>query len=321
MTASGLTIEDAGKVGLVLRDGAQADIGSLLVRSSARYGIVTEASRIAIDGGLVSGHGLDGIALLGVTGGAPHRLARFAASGNGVTGVRVERGVLEAERLLIQGTHVPEGTSGGDGLYAGDGARVILDAMLTTDGDRGNGSRLVANARTGALAAGMGTELDVRGALIGSNEGPGVFLQDRAVSNLIGFSILEDNGALGIGVASQASILEIPCDMFRGTRTATLRTTAGDVEVGDGVSIVETPAGTSTNVHGNLFLNNERFACVMTGSDATLRDNTGEGNGFPPSWYVGVVDADASNVIGARNATPDAPPATATGMIDLSPHE
>jgi hypothetical protein len=221
-----------------------------------------------------------------------------------------------------EGTRVPAGTVGGDGLFAGDGAHVTVDLDFATEPQMGNGSAMVANARTGILGAGImgtteNTELIVHGVLLGSNDGPGAFFQTGAIGRSIGYARIEDNTALGLGAAA-APIFEIPCNGIVGTRMGTLVTIDEALELGDGLSLASN-SSTMADVHDNEFTDNARFAAVFTGSDAMLRNNRGSGNRYGIKGYAAsTVDSDGTNAIDAREAAPSDVQPTARGAVDLT---
>jgi hypothetical protein len=249
------------------------------------------------------------------------QLVDLVARGNQVTALRAERPdddrsrwgepgpVVRGTRLVLTGTRVPTGLTGGDGLYVGAGAHVTLDSELMGRGDaaRGLGSAIVGTTRTGILVDGdrrtgpvspgelrQSGWLAVDGALIGSNRGPGLFVQEDSTVARVAFSTVDDNRALGIGVTTSGSVAEILCDQCINTRLGTLETTGGSratFTVGDGLSMSEGTGGPRrsggerevTAIAGSEFSGNGRFGIVVaaTGVSAQLRSgNTGSRNGL-----------------------------------------
>lgn len=317
LTATNVTIEGAARVGVLARDGARGALDSVLIRDGERYGIVSVDSVLDLASVFVTRHVRDGIAFLG---GGPHTATDVVSSQNGVTGMRVElAAALTARRLVLQGTHVPDGLVGGDGLWIASGSSVLLDAELpATDASRGLGSALVANERTGAAADGTGTTFSMHGAVVLSNEGPGIFMQQMARSDVLGYALVEDNGALGIGIASGANVAAIPCDVVIKTRMSDLTTTLGTVRLGDGLSITEGAVGDSTMVVGNDFSDNARYAAVMSGANVTASMNTGSGNRYPITAWGGTTMIDATNTVEGARASPADPDITARGQINAA---
>lgn len=215
--------------------------------------------------------------------------------------------LLLATRVIVGATLALPGTPGGDGVYVGPGATVAFDADTSSDAARGLRSATVGNARTGLLVDGDRTtdatvpdrlrqagRLVLAGALVASNEGPGLFVQERAVAERVAFSELRDNAALGVGVTSNGASPLMVCNRFIGTRLGTITpedTSLRPFMVGDGVSLTQGAATTTrTRLVDNEFNDNRRFGLVLDGYDATLDDgaqggNRGRNNGFGLAAY------------------------------------
>jgi hypothetical protein len=319
VTARGLTVLRAASVGVWVTAGGHAVLERFAVRSGGRYGILAQNANVDLTRGHVAENERDGIALLGGIAGETHMIGEVTASFNGVTGMRVEGALAAAAFSLaaMEGTRVPDGTIGGDGLFVGNGASVTVDPGLSTDLVQGHGTAMVGNARTGILGAGAGTELTVTGVLLGSNEGPGAFLQTEVTVPRMGYARIEDNTVLGVGAAS-ASVVEFPCDLFEGTRMGTIVTTDGTLELGDGLSIARN-GDTRAMIQGSEFSDNARFGAVFSETMATMRDNRGSGNRWSMAAYTSSdVDLDPSNSIEAREASPSDTQATARGEVFLT---
>ena len=127
--------------------------------------------------------------------------------------------------------------------------------------------------------------------------------------------LFRSNLALGVGVASGARAIGVPCNTIQATREGTLSTaTSGDLVLGDGLSITEGGADPS-DVIGNRFLDNERFGVVVAGAGVRMRDNSGSGNRYGVGAYgAGERDIDASNAIDG-DEPPPAAAATARGEL------
>lgn len=312
-TLTRVTIEGSTAEAVDLSDASRASIAESLIHGGEQ-GIVVRASTIDARRTVIEDNRRDGLALLGASA-APSTLDTLTLARNGVTGMRLEDGASAVAHLVaVYETRTPEGLVGGDGVYVATGASLDLDAEIASDAMRGHGSFIVGNARTGALVSGASSRATIAGALVGSNAGPGVFVQDRALIDSIGYSIVDDNGALGLGAASLGGIAAIPCNLITGTRDVTLRTTVGELSLGDGLSLAE--GGAHAEIHGNDLSDNARFGAIFAGADATLRDNSGAGNAFGVGTFGGAVDLDGSNSIMGRRATPSTPPPTARGQLD-----
>lgn len=284
-----------------------------------------------------------------------------AALGNAVTGLRASRspptaaeaaaGMSDAilawagpqvlgARVILAGTRALDGAPGGDGLYVGPTAAVALDPDVSSDAARGLASELVANARAGALVDGdrnaaagpvppalrQAGRLTLGGARVASNLGPGIYVQERAVADRIGYTEVADNVGLGLGVTSGGGVPLMVCNRFVGTRVGVItpeEPTARPFSVGDGASLAQ-GAGTGgrTRIVDSEFGDNGRFGLVFDGYDATLDDgarggNRGAGNAYGLAVY-GAARVDGTTPPGAiRGLNPTAPAAapTARGAV------
>jgi hypothetical protein len=246
--------------------------------------------------------------------------------------------VVRATRLLVAGTGVPDGSVGGYGVYVGPTSRVSFDPDIATEAERGAGSAIVDNAGAGVLADGdpsgdaggvtigdaaipdellrAGT-LAMAGALVGSNRGPGVFVQRRAVAEFVSYSTLADNAVMALGVSSGALGRGF-CDQFIGTRPGTFPAAAPGMapfRFGDGVGLSEaTPrpepwrAVVATEFADSEFSGNGRYGVVLSGSDATLTTlrlgNRGSDNQFGVGVYGGARLVGESGAIRGRAPAP-----------------
>jgi hypothetical protein len=314
-----MTIAESTGPALFVDGSAYARIYGVRIHGGSGVGIAVCNSNGRIAGSLVRDQIRDGIAISSTDGtGYDFEVFTSASIGNGVSALRVEGAALrvELDDVLLAGTLVPDGLTGGDGLFVGGGAMVETDVTIESDAQRGTGSVFIGNARTGILADGAGTELSVRGALVGSNGGPGIYVQSSALASLIGFSRIDDNLALGIGIAASARAGMIPCNEIVGTRNDALATEVGAVEVGDGLSIASSEG--STEIVGNVFSRNERFAALFTDANATMADNTGEDNGYGMAFYGGSVTESGVNTIDGGEV-PETAPLAADGILPLGP--
>ena len=313
VTATHLTILGSGGRGISLDHGADGNFESVVVRDGAGNGVVAEAAVLTLRDALVRGKARSGIALLGGVALQPHRLDDVTSIANGITAMRAENAncAVTAKRLVLGATIVPMGSSGGDGLYVGPGASVSIDADATTS-DLGARTRIVGNARTGVLVSGSdaagvapGT-LVMGGATIGSNTGPGVFVQSRGVLARAAFVAIDDNGALGLGVTSGGVLTSLEGSIVSNTRAHELVTESATLTLADGLSMAD---GTSAaSITDTRFDDNARFALVFSHAGATLERNTGERNGYAIGVYDSTVPIASSNAITALHPSPTWPP-------------
>lgn len=284
-----------------------------------------------------------------------------AILGNRVTGLRAARTTPTADevaaglrdavlswpgpsvvgtRVIVAGTQPVSGAPGGDGLYVGAAAAVSLDGEVTSDADRGHASEFVGNARAGVLVDGdrSGTagvpdplrqagRLSLAGALVASNRGPGVFVQERAMVDLVAFAEVTDNAALGLGVTSGGGVALMLCNRFIGTRLGTITPENAAVRpfvVGDGASMAQgTGMGARLRVVDSEFSGNQRFGLVLDSFDATLDDgarggNFGRGNRFGLGVY-GTASLDGTTARTAIQGTAGAAPANPPTARDSVP--
>ncbi|MEI8255292.1 MAG: hypothetical protein WCJ30_06415, partial [Deltaproteobacteria bacterium] len=219
------------------------------------------------------------------------------------------------------GTVIPAGTVGGDGLYVGPGAHVTMDMGITSDAQRASASELVGNARTGVLVSSDSdggahiANLELHGAEVSSNVGPGVFVQLGSSVQRIGYAAVRDNGSAGIAATSMAVIAGVLCTEIGATRLAPLRTSDGTFIIGDGVTLAQGPAGASTLLTNNVISNNARFGVLSSGNDVTMTGNQGTGNGFGVGSYGGTLNSGAGNTVAGVAAAPAAPAVAARGQL------
>ncbi len=194
-------------------------------------------------------------------------IEEVAVIDNGVTGLRAELAppqpdagvsdlylgaVFRGTRLVIGNTRVPAGTVGGDGIYAGPGARGELDPNIVSDLSATPGSLVVDNARMGLLIDGDRTgsrpgevslhawaEMSVSGARVRSNRGAGMYVQRGARVTRLGYGVFERNVALGLGVTTGGRIDAIQCEHFLSTRPGSITLASGALvpTSGDGLSM------------------------------------------------------------------------------------
>ncbi len=228
---------------------------------------------------------------------------------NGVTGLRAERlppspdasatdqdlaysrpgAVFRGTRLVLGNTNVPSGTVGGDGIYVGPGTRGELDPNITREDSGVPGSLITANARMGLLIDGdrdsprplVSTlrargEMNLSGAMVRHNRGPGMYVQRGALVERLGYGDFTGNSALGVGVALNGRIAAIQCEHFISTRLGRVTPESEPaVELGDGLSMAEpdtrarddygVPIG-ATEITQSEFLNNARYGVALRSS-------------------------------------------------------
>ncbi|MFO0608130.1 MAG: right-handed parallel beta-helix repeat-containing protein [Polyangiales bacterium] len=340
LRGEGVTVESASRRGVEATDGASITLRDARVTGGGGDGVWAERASVDLARVLVADNARDGVVLLGPTpdGGAcaddlacaalpaaparaclagrsvrVHELAEVSVLRNGVTGVRAEAGAfVRAARILVADTRVPAGAVGGDGLYVAGGARVCVDPDVASDARRGRGSAFLRNARAGLLADGgsplpagrLGTRLDVAGALLGSNRGPGAFVQNGALADRLAFSTASDNAAIGVGATRGGRLALLLCDQMLYTRAGVLATAGAPVMLGDGLTLADADLGAEPTVLMQSELsNNSRFGLVAHQASLRATGSRGEGNGFGVGAYGGATVEGAATVLG-RAPTP-----------------
>lgn len=237
--------------------------------------------------------------------------------------------IVLASRLVIAGTGVVPGLGGGYGLYAGPSSDVTLDPDVPRDAGPereseflGRRSEIVRNAAGGVIVdgdritSGSGAivadllqpgRCDVAGALVASNDGPGVFAQYLAEVSHLAFTRVTDNAAVGIGAGRSGRVVAIFCDQSVFTRTAVFASEGGSgrpVVVGDGLSFADGSTGRSTTIANSEFSDNARFGTVFSGSDADFQGtNRGVGNQFGVGIYGrALVTGNVDRIVGRSPA-------------------
>ena len=240
--------------------------------------------------------------------GALDCLARVSSQGNGRVGLVLQgRRRVEARLVSLSGTRTVDGSSDGEGAQVRDGATLVFDPSIRADAARGMGSLLVGNARVGLLAQGTGVALRLSGAQVNANTGPGVFIAGGARAEVVGYSELRRNGALGLGVTRTGSIAAVQCNGIAETRMAMLATSSGTLSMfGDGLAIDQ---GAGVEVTGNVVSGNARFGAVFQRVAGTFMGNTGAGNLHGQGVYdsSGLAGGDVQQIMGTTPPPRDAP--------------
>lgn len=332
LEATRLTIARARRNGLVALAASEVRLTDFVVRDGALQGVFLQDSVAQLARGLIASNGRHGLSFTGTppagrgvegcVGDARTRpgmiecLDSLALVRNGIAGAFLAGPhVVEARLLHVTGTTVVTGLAGGDGLVVTTGASLRVDPERT-DPDpmrRGRGSRIVGNARAGLLTQGDRATLTVRGALIGSNEGPGVYLAERARAEAIGESTVRDNGALGVGGTRSATVATITCNGIEDTRLAELRTAVGTLSLGDGISLANV-AG-RTEIVANEINRSGRFALVLVGATARAERNSGVGNAIAVGRYGSTLEGTTEGITGAP--APATPPLVARDPLTV----
>lgn len=332
--ADGLTVLGSRSNGVALTAGSHARLTRFVVRDGLNQGIFADTSRVLLSRGLIMENGRHGLSLVGApsadsgamacegTGvavpGPLDCLSEVSITCNGIAGLYVEGArQVEGRRIASSGTRAVPGTSGGDGVYVGPSANLRVDRELTSPEARGTGSELVGNARAGVLVQGAGASLELRGALVGSNEGPGVYVADRATASAIGACIVGDNGSLGIGATPSTTLGEVSANNISDTRLVSLVTDRGALMLGDGIS-VSSAVGARPRIVTNELSRNSRFAAILVDSPAEVRGNTGEGNRYPVTGYNASLEGFDPSAVRGLEAAPETPQPRAQGMFTLT---
>jgi hypothetical protein len=172
-------------------------------------------------------------------------------------------------------------------------------------------SAIVRNRRTGVLATGDGTELRVTSSLIGSNDGPGIFVQSLAAAPSIVGNLVDDNLAIGVGSRLSSSL-----SIDNNTISNTLERLGSGSSVlgmftpfGDGVAIsgLEAAPGRSVSVTRNHISNSRRYGVAMSDVSAgVVQNNDGVGNALPLALVRSDgVSASGNGALQATGSVPD----------------
>lgn len=221
---------------------------------------------------------------------------------------------VELRGAMVSQTRV-DAEGAGDGVAVTSGARLAIDPEVRTDAEQGHGTEVSFNGRVGLLLDGDGaarpTAAVVRGARVEGNASAGMFVQEAAVAELVGYSRFARNGAAGLAVTPTGAIGAISCNGFLQTRPATLAAISpgGErvrVEMGDGLA-ADSLVG--VRVEQNDFSGNARFGAVLRGATGMVERNRGRDN----RYGLGVYDAPglavaASNDVQGRERAPAAAP-------------
>lgn len=236
----------------------------------------------------------------------------------GAAVLRLPGPFVHATRLVVADTRIPaDGSVGGDGIYVGPGAVFELDLAATMTHDQvGLMSEIVGNRRIGLLVDGDRTTdstvpntyrahgtIDVMGARVGSNGGPGIFLQMLSTGRRVSYSEIADNASLGLAVNTGATLAIIQDDQFINTRVASLGQEGGAaITVGDGLSIAATSG--EVMIQDDQFRHNDRVGLLVAGPiRASGTNNTGDGNRYGVAPLAGA----ALGTVGASIVGPTAP--------------
>lgn len=327
--AESISVLRPTRIGVLLTGNGQGVFRGLLVRDGALQGVRADGAHIDLRDAMVANQGRQGIQVFGnadatggmsdctaaTPGGARDCFERVVSVGNTSAALYVENArVVEGRRLALSATRLGP-TGDGDGLAVLDGASVAIDAELADDPrNQGRGSELVGNARAGVVVQGTGATVAVRGALIASNGGPGVFLGANAVGRELLASALVGNVGLGVGSTPSASLVSVQCNGIFDTRMGVVVTDRGPLMVGDGLSV--SAAAMALDVVANEFTGNARFGAVANEVRGLAARNHGEGNGFSGVARYGTVQLmdDGSNRIGGAAAPPTERPGLVGGL-------
>lgn len=325
-SAERLTIRQATEHGVLATGGSVCDLRDVLIRDGAGRGIEARESYLQLHRALIHENADIGVAIRGNTAldplagasrctpdgpsserGASSCLSYASITCNGVAAVFAQGLVrVTGSRLALSGTRVVASMPGGDGLVVKGGAIFDLDPDATA---MGAGSELVGNARAGALVQEEGSTLSMRAALVGGNEGPGLFIGLFATVSRVVSSEFAFNTGIGVAVGGNTSLLELRDSVIRDTRMGALPGIAESI--GDGLSVGAAALGMVVN---NEFSGNPRYAGVFAGATGTITHNFGTGNRF--SLYAwpgsGVVISATNHVSGS--AGEGRPAVTPTGL-------
>jgi hypothetical protein len=291
-SAEGLSVREAIEHGVLVMEGSACNLRDVLIRDGRGRGVEARESHLQVHRALIHENAGIGVALRGnsapgPSGGAARCtpdgpsvepgplscLSHASITCNGIAAVFAQGQVRAAgSRLVLSGTRSVAATPGGDGLVVRGGAAFDLDPDVAT---MGRGSEVVGNARVGILVQDPNSTLSMRGALVGSNAGAGLFIGSLATVSRVLASEFAFNTGVGVAVATSTELMEFRGSTIRDTRMGVLP--GGAVMVGDGLSA---GGGALGVVADNEFSRNPRFAGVFAATSGTLSRNRGNGNRF-----------------------------------------
>lgn len=323
VNAESVSVLRPTRIGVLLTRG-RGVLRRILVRDGLLQGIRADAAHLDLRESMVMNQGRQGVQLFndadtsggardcttGTTGGSHDCLERVVSIGNTSAALYIENSRTVEARLLSLSATRSGAIMDGDGLVLANGASVLVDTDLAdAPRNQGRGSEIVGNARAGVVAQGLGVSLSIRGALIASNGGPGVFLADNALGREVLASAVVGNVGLGVGSTPSASLVSIQCNGIFDTRMGAVATDRGMLMVGDGLSV--SMAGMGVSAVANEFTGNARFGAVANEVGGLASGNYGEGNGFSGVAAYGALrpmDDGTNRIRGAAMPPAERPP-------------
>lgn len=315
-SAAGITVLRAAEHGVLATGGSACDLRDALIRDGRGRGVEARESHLQLHRALIHENADVGVALRGrvapdpmggaarctldgpsIERGPADCLSLASITCNGVAAVFAQGFVrVVGSRLSLSGTRAVPLMPGGDGLVVRGGASFELDPDVTAM--RG-GSELVGNARGGVIVQEEGSTLSMRGALVGGNGGPGLFVARFATVTRVEASEFAFNTGVGVAVATSTELRELSGSTIRDTRMGAIF--GGDAAIGDGLSASNAALG---SVFNNELSGNPRYAGVFVGASGALRDNRGTDNGFTLYPYASPrLSIDATNRVSGRAGT------------------
>jgi hypothetical protein len=289
--AQGLTVSGCVGDGVALEDGSSGIVSSFHIRGNGGIGLVARSSSLsAAEGMLVANQG-GGVVLLGASPGDIDRIDRLVAMSNTIVGIGAVNPLatatprtLEITLSSVSDTRTSSRAGSGYGAYFGAGIDAHLDRSISSDAHRGHGSEFVLNWRAGMLVSGARTTLDLHGARVSSNDGPGLMIQNGATASRVGFSEFVDDLGVGVIVTSGSRLAYFECDESSEIRQGAIVFTSRAATFGDGLLLAPGgPAPMSSQLSGNLLNDSGRFGAYFVGASVSINaGNTATGNRAGP---------------------------------------
>ena len=303
---------------------ASASVADSLVRDGFGQGFVSEGANIGFVHSGVVRNLRGGLIIRGADPMFPNSLDAVTVTGNSLVGCSISGAdaAIIVSQMLAAGTQSSSDGLGGDGLYIGPGGSVVMDMAIMGDDLQGTGSAFVANARTGILVSGdaampppTGGNLQMNAALVASNRGGGMIVQNGASVPMIAFSVFAQNSGVGLATTTQGLLATIQGSQFLENRNGTVTTGVGDIPAGDGLSLGDAPAATPIAITDVEFTSNSRYAAVFTAGAITLTNTRGTGNGYGIGNYGGSVTMSGTNTVAGEMSAPSSAPMVVRGAM------
>lgn len=325
LDADRVTVRGGLGNGVTVLDGARALLRRSVAFRNAATGVYVERAHLHFFGGLVAGNAVGGVQYRAVSAasggasscaaegpvaeGAVDCLREVSITCNGISGLYASGAVtVDVRRSVIADSRATEPNSG-DGLDVIDGARANLDADLTATDDPqrdfATGTRVLANQRAGILVSGAGAALDLRGAVVESNQLGGVLVQRAASLQTMQVSRVAKNVAVGLAMAETTGFAEVTRCAFAETRPGSFTLRGTTISLGDGLSMA---SATGMRLTRSSFDGNARFGVLLREANGAVTFNRGDGNQYGLGVYGRGALVEENNTVRGRADQPAATP-------------